>query len=109
MRKLGEWAARGACAGQDSTLFFPDRENSVDIPRAKAVCATCTVREPCLEDALQTPFADDEGIWGGTTKQERVRIRLFLGARSLQEAVGDTPDELGDFAAPMIEVEAADG
>lgn len=67
------------------------------------------MREPCLTEALSVPIADDEGIWGGTTKQERVRIRLFLAGRSLQEAVGGSPDEPGDFSASMIEVEAADG
>ena len=35
------------------------------VEAALALCAVCTVRQPCLEDAL----ADDEliGIWGGTS------------------------------------------
>lgn len=109
MRKLGAWAAQGACIGKDSTLFFPDRENSTEIPRAKAVCKTCPVREPCLDEALKSPIADDEGIWGGTTKQERIRIRIFLGGRSLQEAVTETPGELGDFPTAMIVASDVDG
>lgn len=109
MRELGDWALHGACQGQDSSLFFPDRENSVEIPKAKAICKTCSVREPCLQEALESPISDDEGIWGGTTKQERIRIRAFLGGRSLDEALAGSPDELGEFPTPMIEVEAADG
>jgi len=52
------------CADGNGTLtelFFSD--HVVDIARAKAICAKCTLRERCLTDALdrQEPW----GVWGG--------------------------------------------
>jgi len=44
----------------------PGRE---DIARAKAVCASCLVRQPCLEFALATHQV--HGVWGGLTEEER--------------------------------------
>lgn len=34
---------------------------------AKAVCAECSVRQPCLDAGRE-----EEGIWGGLTRSERV-------------------------------------
>jgi len=36
---------------------------------AKAICATCPVREECLEYALETN--QDSGIWGGLDEEQR--------------------------------------
>jgi hypothetical protein len=35
------------------------------------VCRGCAVRVQCLEYALDLPANDDEGVWGGTSRQER--------------------------------------
>lgn len=64
------WRQRGACRGLDPDIFYPPTDDEADA--AKAVCAECPVREPCLEFALSTREA--EGIWGGTTARERRRI-----------------------------------
>lgn len=71
----GDWQAFAACAGAMGAAFYPPfrperktvrvgREN-----RAKAVCASCSVRTDCLAQAL----ANNErfGIWGGLTGRER--------------------------------------
>ena len=89
MTDLGSWAQQGECRKPDVSQewFFPERENSVVIPRAKAVCDRCPVKRPCLEEAVLDRSL--EGIWGGTTDNERQRIRAFLGARSLGEAIGE--------------------
>jgi WhiB family transcriptional regulator, redox-sensing transcriptional regulator len=55
---------RARCFDPRSTytgLFFSD--NPVDVTRAKAICAKCTVRELCLSRALarNEPY----GVWGG--------------------------------------------
>ncbi len=39
---------------------------------AKAVCGPCAVRASCLSYALE---AMPEGIWGGTTEEERRMAR----------------------------------
>lgn len=64
------WRQRGACRGLDPDVFYPPSDE--EAAEAKAICATCTVREPCLEFALSTREA--EGIWGGTTSRERRRL-----------------------------------
>lgn len=40
---------------------------------AKQMCDSCPVRIPCLRYALDN--SDTTGIWGGTTDEERARIR----------------------------------
>lgn len=88
MAELGDWALRGACRdpGVPQEIFFPERENDVNISRAKAICSKCPVKRPCLEEALARRSSDDEYIWGGTTKQERIRIRAF---HWMQQSLGE--------------------
>ena len=72
-------AGQPACttAGVDPEAFFPTaKEHSAAHARqaepAKRVCAACPVRAGCLQYALRTGVA---GVWGGTTDEERRRIR----------------------------------
>jgi WhiB family redox-sensing transcriptional regulator len=62
-----------ACGDQDLELFYPDPGDLETERAAKQVCAGCPVREPCLEMALAT--GDQHAILGGTTPQERGRLR----------------------------------
>jgi hypothetical protein len=72
------WMAEAACAGTDTNLFFPGPNAKADQAAAKAVCAGCPVRDPCLAEALYGPQAgsDDAGVFGGTTPAERARLRI---------------------------------
>jgi WhiB family redox-sensing transcriptional regulator len=76
-----EWMRRGNCRDEPPSLFFPSDGTGVDI--ARALCATCPVKEPCLEYALRNRI--DHGVWGGTSERERRRIlrqrRLDAAAR----------------------------
>ncbi|MEW6155548.1 MAG: WhiB family transcriptional regulator [Actinomycetota bacterium] len=65
------WRLEAACRDFDTNLFFPLTEEGV--AEAKAVCATCPVREECLEFALQT--RQEDGVWGGLDEAERRRAR----------------------------------
>lgn len=68
----------GACHGADPELFFPISAQGRAVPQinsAKAVCGRCPVSEKCLSFALQTM---PDGIWGGTTREERIAMRLRL-------------------------------
>ena len=47
--------------------------HSKEVMRAKAICQVCGVTEECLAFALQTRQVF--GIWGGSTPQERGRMR----------------------------------
>lgn len=64
------WRDRAACRGIDPTIFYPVSDEEADA--AKAICAQCPVRQPCLEYALANRERD--GVWGGATERERRRI-----------------------------------
>jgi WhiB family redox-sensing transcriptional regulator len=70
-----DWRMRSACRGLDPEMFFsPDgfetkQEKDEREEAAKAVCATCPVREECLDYALKA--GERYGIWGGLTELER--------------------------------------
>ncbi|MGH3412163.1 MAG: WhiB family transcriptional regulator [Marmoricola sp.] len=46
---------------QDPDLFFAERPEMLE--RAKALCASCPVREHCLAGALDR--REPHGVWGG--------------------------------------------
>jgi WhiB family redox-sensing transcriptional regulator len=64
------WRQKGACRGLDPEVFYPVSDE--DAGAAKTVCATCVVREACLEYALNN--REHDGVWGGATERERRRI-----------------------------------
>lgn len=61
-----------ACQHHPDIDYFPTAGN--DRP-AKAICAGCPVRMPCLEVAIETRAHDDHGILGGMNPAERNRER----------------------------------
>ena len=73
MPPVGDWAADGLCLQVDPDLFHPEDRHQTR--RAKSICAECPdkVRAACLEYALTNPRL--QGVFGGTTYAERVRIR----------------------------------
>jgi WhiB family redox-sensing transcriptional regulator len=73
------WQRLAACRGVRVELFFPPVEQ--DAYEAKAVCASCDVRTPCLEAALIA--GETFGVWGGLTSQER---RSLVARRRRQAA-----------------------
>ena len=44
------WMAEGLCRDKPPAIFFPS--DGVGVDRARKICATCPVREECLEYAL---------------------------------------------------------
>jgi len=64
------WRKRAACRGIDPEVFYPASDE--DAEEAKAICATCPVRQPGLEQA-RAPRGRG-GVGGGTTERERRRI-----------------------------------
>ena len=65
------WHSEAACTGLDVDLFFPNRGEPSE--PAKAVCAGCAAREPCLDFALTS--TEKFGIWGGESERSRRGIR----------------------------------
>lgn len=87
------WQRHAACRGLEAEIFYPpDSDDAGDDEaafEAKAVCAACAVTGECLEYAIAV--REKEGVWGGQTAAERVRIirrrrRAAARARNAQAA-----------------------
>jgi len=71
-----EWRHTANCRDTSPDLFFPVGTTGPaleQIATAKSVCGTCPSQQPCLEFALLTN--QDTGIWGGTSEEERRKLR----------------------------------
>lgn len=64
------WMKKGRCRDIAPSVFFPSDGVGVDV--ARAICADCPVKAPCLEYALENKI--DHGVWGGASERERRRI-----------------------------------
>lgn len=91
------WREMAACADIDPEIFFPHagRPRGYVTKESKALamamCAGCMVTTPCLDYALTMPGSQDFGIWGGTTANQRDKMRRnqhqpLPSRRTLQEA-----------------------
>lgn len=65
-----DWMKKGRCRDISPSVFFPSDGVGVDV--ARAICADCPVKTPCLEYALENKV--DHGVWGGASERERRRI-----------------------------------
>jgi WhiB family transcriptional regulator, redox-sensing transcriptional regulator len=78
LRTDDAWQMKAACRGPQATVFYPPssferKDEKLDRERrAKAICASCPVRQACLDYALER--RDQHGIWGGMSEAERKRI-----------------------------------
>jgi WhiB family redox-sensing transcriptional regulator len=80
------WMAHGACRGSDPELFFPIADDGFaaeQVMSARAVCGRCDVATQCLSYAQRTM---PDGIWGGTTREERITVRARLAPHSARPA-----------------------
>ncbi len=77
------WRHRSRCRDSSPDLFFPvgSTGNALQtINHARSVCSTCPAQRDCLEFALATN--QEAGIWGGTTEEERRKLRkVWLSAQ----------------------------
>ncbi len=83
-----DWRDRASCRDTDPDLFFPVGTTGPaleQIAAAKAVCRCCEAQAQCLEFALATN--QEAGIWGGTSEEERRKLRKAWLARRRQAAV----------------------
>jgi WhiB family redox-sensing transcriptional regulator len=77
------WQVKASCRGPQAAVFFPPTslerkdEKEERETRAKAICATCPVRKPCLEYAIR--IREPHGIWGGLNELERKQLMSRRG------------------------------
>ena len=77
-----DWRSRAACLDKDPELFFPVGNTGPalqQIEDAKKICQSCTVKDQCLNWALDA--GQDHGVWGGMSEDER-RAMKRRAARS---------------------------
>ena len=78
-RESIDWRSKAACQGEMGSAFYPPlcsekpTIRAAREKRAKKVCASCEVRDSCLEQALDR--GERFGIWGGLTDLERKHLR----------------------------------
>lgn len=71
-----DWREQAACRHSAPELFFPIGSTGPavsQIESAKAVCRTCEACSACLAFALATN--QESGVWGGTSEDERRKLR----------------------------------
>jgi WhiB family transcriptional regulator, redox-sensing transcriptional regulator len=84
------WRADIACRDADPDLFFPIGATGAGLRQmeeAKRICRACPVQIQCLAWALENGVAD--GVWGGTTPDERRLIRSLPRRTTNSKADGD--------------------
>ncbi len=82
-----DWRLVAACAHMDTLIFFPIGEGTAvaqQVGLAKAICASCPAQSQCLEFAIAT--IQNDGIWGGTTEDERRLIKRARRAAARRSA-----------------------
>jgi WhiB family transcriptional regulator, redox-sensing transcriptional regulator len=72
------WLDDARCAGEDESIFFPDRYDGGYSQLAFQICAACPVRAECLEFAMVNRIG--WGVFGGLTAAQRFPNRRELRA-----------------------------
>lgn len=70
------FTAQAKCRGVGGDVMFPS--DWTGLLAARALCAECPAKDPCLEYALDNHI--DHGVWAGTSERERRRMRARRGA-----------------------------
>lgn len=85
-----DWHKDVACRDADPELFFPIGTTGAALRQeeeAKRICRNCPVQIQCMTWALETGVTD--GVWGGTTPDERRVIRSLSRKTTTTKADGD--------------------
>jgi WhiB family redox-sensing transcriptional regulator len=107
------WRSRGECAkpGHDAEQWFPfsytGGPSLAQIDRVRAICAGCPVRARCLAWAMETGQGD--GIWAGTTPEQRKAIRRRLTRERLRAASRAEARAARAQNGPQSDVDDCDG
>lgn len=70
------WRIKAECRGMNPDIFHPEKmspDYQKNLNLAHATCRRCSVKEICLEEAINDP--SQIGIAGGLTVRNRKRLR----------------------------------
>lgn len=96
-------ATDALCKEIDPDLWFPSNENSrikssyEAMNYAKSVCARCPMLVQCLAHAITNK--EEHGIWGGSTPNERKRIKTTAQAKQFLIELHTNSEKLGSLSA----------
>jgi WhiB family transcriptional regulator, redox-sensing transcriptional regulator len=116
MTARADWRDDAACRDADPDLFFPIGTTGPalrQIGEAKRICRTCPAQTQCLSWALDNRVID--GVWGGTTGEERRAMRSLHGRMTTSQEDDDAEDDDGEGHQPTkhgeqgIRAQAAQG
>lgn len=68
------WTEQASCIGTDTEAFFPEDKGYDYPPEVRRICRGCDVVNECLSFAVRYRV---QGYWGGTTEQERRRLKRY--------------------------------
>ena len=83
------WAHDALGPEHPEVEFFP--EQGVPIAPARAICARCSVQRECLAFALEEGI--DDGVWGGSSRRERRKLRAHGVTGEMVARFGPRIDE----------------
>ncbi len=71
---------KGDCLGMPTSWWFPPPQQHAEtretIQKAVSICNGCHAKQKCLDFAVS--HNSIQGIWGGTTPRQRMRLRRVL-------------------------------
>lgn len=81
--KYPQFTGDEPCAQVGADFFSVDDSSNRyhNTKKLREICSGCEMREPCLEYALHVKVF---GFWGGTTENERAKIRKSRGIKPLR-------------------------
>lgn len=102
-----DWHTHAACRAPDvdQALFYPpplEVGQNWETAEAKAICAACPVRRPCLSDALDR--GERHGVWGGVnmaSSDDRRRAEAALAAGDRYSPTRDCEECNRPFIGPL--------
>jgi WhiB family transcriptional regulator, redox-sensing transcriptional regulator len=91
----GDWRSSASCRNEDPELFFPigttDRALT-QLQKAKAVCRSCRVQQPCLDWVLRSePPGQEAGVCGGLDEGERRSLKRRAARAQQPSLAGHKP------------------
>ena len=90
MTVRANWREDAACRDADPDLFFPIGTTGPalrQIQEARRICRTCPAQTRCLAWALDHGVTD--GVWGGTTEDQRRAIRSLPRTMTISQEDDD--------------------
>ena len=103
----GDWIDKAKCLEVNPEIFFPEVPSPHTSKVARDICRTCLVSRDCLNYALEVN--PQYGIWGGTTVDDRIKIRRGFGVKDTggpdmtrvkgmahQHSIGATWEQIGE-------------